>query len=476
MAAPTNVRVESNSLTTATLRWTYPGSNNIDVYRSTDGASYSRITDGATNIAPGTTSYADSSLAVGTKYWYKLSDDVGSTFSSVVTVVTQSCLPPAGSGDTFSLPKFGEGREPVPEAILHGDPGEGLVVMNDWLAKQSEDLNNLSERIESVLGGRVLVPEECIACPSDGAIVLNCAGHCREWLVVADEDINSISLQYCDEGEGTVKFAIPPNVTRRITGWPDGFGSSGDEPSIVSGANGRTVSVPIGKVGGTAKPTSSRPGTGTGIGSGGGAGAGSCNCTAISGLLTIKSCNANNSLNCTSTKSLQLIACGGRAPYTWTKTGTISLSKTTGPNTTVTPPANSGSGEAGNAYTIGRWHRCNGGANQTHWTRYGCNDQVTLALQATTSNGAFLTAAPGCEGFITAADFAIPITDHSNPACTPNCDGCPNPTLSGHGSDACDSRSAGMISAGCAPCGLQSGSTVTVTDSIGVQTTIIVRS
>jgi len=39
----------------------------------------------------------------------------------------------------------------------------------------------------------------------------------------------------------------------------------------------------------------------------------------------------------------------------------------------------------------------------------------------------------------------------------------------------CDTRSAGMISNGCAPCGLQSGSTVTVTDSLGAQATIIVR-
>ena len=456
MAAPTNVRVESNSLTTATLRWTYAGTNNIDVYRSTDGAIYTRITDGATNITPGTTSYIDTSLEVGTKYWYKLSDDVGSTFSSVVTVVTQSCLPPAGSLDTFSLPRM---SPPDPESEFDIDT-----------------FNNLAERVENILGGRLLAPDVCIVCPTDGAIVLNCAGHCREWIIIADEDINSISVQYCDEGSGTIEFIIPPNVTRRITGWPDGFGASGDEPSVVSGSDGRTMTVPSSPTGGKAKPTSSRPGTGSGIGSGGGSGGSGCNCTAINGALTIKSCNANNSLNCTSTKSLQLIACGGRGPYTWSKTGSISISKTTGTSTIVTPPANSGSGVAGHAYSIGRWHRCSGGSNQTHWTEYGCNDQVTTATQRTDSNDAFLTAPPGCEGFLTASDFAIPITDHTNPSCTPNCDGCPNPTLNSHGSDACDARSAGMISSGCAPCGLQSGATVTVTDAIGVQTTIIVRS
>ncbi len=66
MAAPTNVRVESNSQTTATLRWMYAGSAQIAVYRSTDGASYSEITTAGDRVAVGTTIYIDSTLAVGT--------------------------------------------------------------------------------------------------------------------------------------------------------------------------------------------------------------------------------------------------------------------------------------------------------------------------------------------------------------------------------------------------------------------------
>jgi hypothetical protein len=38
-----------------------------------------------------------------------------------------------------------------------------------------------------------------------------------------------------------------------------------------------------------------------------------------------------------------------------------------------------------------------------------------------------------------------------------------------------DKRTAQMITDGCNPCGLQAGSTVTVTDSLGTQVTIILR-
>lgn len=462
MAAPTNVRVESNSLTTATLRWTYGGAAPIAVYRSTDGVAYSEITDALTRVAAGTLLYADSSLAVATKYWYKLSDDAGLTFSSVVTVITQACLAPAGSNDTFSLP-----RADAPDVVTDPDTGEVLIV---------DKFNNLSERIENVLGGRVLNPNECIVCPQDGAIILNCAGHCRQWTIVADEDINSISLQYCDEGDGNIDFVIPPNVTRRITGWPNGFGSSGDEPGVVSGSNGRTVSVPTTQTGGKAKPTSSNPSTGRGIGSGGGTGAGNCNCTAVNGALTIKSCNANNSLNCASTKRLQLIACGGRAPYTWTKTGSIILSATTGSTTNVTPPPNAGSAVAGTAY-IDQVRNCNTGggctgstcttANPSVTAQYGCDDAYIAGSCLVAWGGA------NCATPDSVASVCCPTATHP---CTDGSLSCPNFANSDGYRCQLDVRTAPMIAAGCVPCGgAAAGATVTVTDAIGVQTTIILR-
>jgi len=448
MAAPTNVRVESNGLTVTTIRWTYAGANFINVYRSTNGISFSAITSAAlgNHIPVGTTSFIDTTVAVGTRYWYKLTDDLGSSFSSVVTVVTQSCLPPAGSLDTFSLPRLN---------VNHGDP--------------VEEFNELSARIENVLGGRVLAPDDCIACPTNGALVLNCAGHCRQWIVVADEDINSISMQYCDEGEGNIEFIIPPNVTRKIDGWPAGLGFSGDEgfqAPIAGGTNGRTITVPTTPTGGKGKPTSSRPGTGSGIGSGGGTGAGGCNCVAVGGNLTIKSCTANNSLSCATSKSLKLIACGGRAPYVWTHTGTVVLSQSTGPTTTVTPPPNPGSGVAGNAYTLAAG-QINAACVQAAlvFNVYGCNDAVIAPECRGTP--------PACAGG-TASCRDAGCASSTLPICNLP-DYCPGGVLSVDKAFCTDERTGPMIAAGCVPCGLSAGATVTVTDSLGTQATIILR-
>lgn len=475
MAAPTNVRVESNSLTTATIRWTYTGTAPIAVFRSTDGVSYSEITvESFTRVLSGTTLYIDADLEVGTKYWYKLSDDGGGTFSSVVTVVTQSCLPPAGSLDTFSLPTF-----PTPDPIEEFKVEEGLVVMKDWAVETASAVNNLAERVENILGGRLLAPDVCIVCPTDGAIVLNCAGHCREWIIIADEDINSISVQYCDEGDGTIEFLIPPNVTRRITGWPDGFGASGDEPAVVTGSNGRTMSVPSSRTGGKAKPTSSRPGTGSGIGSGGGSGAGACGCSAVSGNLTIKSCNANNSLNCYTTKSLKLLACGGRAPYTWSNTGSVTLSSTTGPTTTVTPPANPGSGTAGTAYELkANVQEVSLGlcVSKSCIEELGCNDQSISTLGV----GGGVNGCRNCSGSFPAIQNGVCGSEACSNCAPANClqdtnRGTINCQPRSDPNCMSDVRTAPMIAAGCVPCGVSHGATVTVTDSIGTQTTIILR-
>lgn len=455
MAAPTNVRVYATSQTSVVLKWSYGGSNLIYVYRSTDGSSYTRVS-GAEEVATGTTSYTDSTLEAGTKYWFKLSDDAGSTFSSVVTVYSHSCLSPAGDDNTMILPRT-NGKEPTKE------------------------FDELAERIESALSGRVLNPSQCVACPEDGAVVIDCSKGCHDWVIIADEDINSVSINWCGEGEGNLEFILPPNISgRKICGFPSGFGFTGDEcfqAPLSSGAAGSSMNVGFGGGRGNPSNTKSRPGYNKGIGNGGGTGA-SCNCVpGANGQLTIKSCNNNNSLNCSGAKKLKLIACGGRAPYTWSKTGSVQLSAASGVTTTVSPAANSGSAVAGNAYAVAKWHRCNGGFNQTHRAVFGCADQVTSAGAATTSNGAFLTAAPACEAFITASDFAIPSVDHSNPACSPNCDGCPNPAIDFAGGNICDMRSAGMISSGCAPCGLAAnGSTVTVTDSVGTQVTIVLKS
>ena len=465
MAAPTTVRVEAESMTTTRLRWAYSGANNIGVYRSTDGVSYSVVS--APTVTVGTLEYEDTGLTEATKYWYKLSDDIGSTFSSVVTVWTHSCVHGRGSQDAV-LPLAAD--EVTPELF-----------------------NELSESVQSKLtrfespSGRV-----CTACIEDGALVINCLNYdgCEEIEVLTDQDINSISLPECEDRDVDINFIIPANTTVGICGWPRGIGFTGDECTrapVRGGSEGRSINEWVNRaLNKNQRSGRSRPGTSTQGTRGGGQSRtiGTCTCTPGSnGELTIKACtnaggpNPNNSLNCSSaTPGLKLIACGGRGPYTWSTASGLTLSASSGNQISVTPAANSGSGVAGEAYARAVWHRCNGGNNQTHRASYGCNNQIISALASTASNNAFLTAAPACAAFITAADFAISTIDHSDAACTPNCDGCPNPTLSLDGAGAvCDMRSAGMISAGCTPCGLQADVVITVTDATGNSTTITVR-
>lgn len=462
MAAPTSVRVEATSQTSAVIRWAYAGSASIAVYRSTDGSSYSEVTSVGTRVAAGTTSYTDETLEPGTKYWYKLSDDVGSTFSSVVTVYSHSCLEPAGDTNTLILPRT-NGEEPTAE------------------------FDELAERIERTLNGRVLNPQQCVACPEDGAIVIDCSQGCNDWVVVADEDINSITVNWCGEGTGTVEFIIPPNTTRCIGGWPSGFGFSGDEAQqacLVSGSSGMTMSVGLGSGGrGDPSSTRSRRGYNPGIGNGGGTGSG-CNCVpTANGGLTIKSCNPGNSLKCSTTKSLKLLVCGGKGPYSWSRTGSVGLRGSTGsPGSTasgtaitVTPPTNSGPAVSGTAYWVDCYvcGTCSSGtctsASVGVGGEYDCNDVWTSALPgdpspcdriATCSPALSAGLLSGCCSGNTSACVTVPCVDVRT--------GCPSGVTK-----MCDQRSAGMISDGCNPCGLQQGATVTVTDALGTQTTIV---
>ena len=447
MAAPTNVYVEAISITSVELWWDYSGSNAIGIYGSTDGAAYSLF---ATATPVGDTNYQVDGLSPETKYWFKLTDDLGSTFSSVVTVWTHQCMVPQGDAALFSLPRF------------------------DGDAQQSDNLNNFAERVEAALGGRLLAPGTCSACPDDGRIVLDCSSGCDDWVVVADEDINSITMHNCNERPFNVEFIVPASTTRAIGGWPAGFGFGGGEGKwnkFATGTGGGSTSVGSGGGGGKASPgrsagrNSYNKGTGPGVGAG--AGGSGCTCVPKNGALTIKSCNANNSMDCSSTKKLRLIACGGLQPYTWSSTGDVTLSDTDGNTTTVTPPTNSGSGEAGTAYvkhggqcvTAGLVPAACPSVNfQVYTSTFGCNDQNLVACGS-------VTAQPSSGDCVGAPQ------NIGNESCA-SVTSCYDGATCTYG--VCDSRSAAMIAAGCAPCGAAAaGATVTVTDANGVQFTKI---
>lgn len=466
MAAPTDVRVESNSITTTVLYWDYAGSAVLGVYRSTDGVSYSLVTSLVTALR----TYEDTGLAVDTKYWYKLSDDGGSTFSSVVTVWTHSCAGGQRPYDTVA---------PLP----------GFTSEEDVNATRLEELRT---RIEQALRSGDPTAESCVQCSSDGKLVLDCSDGCRNWDILMNEDINSISILNCDEG-GTANFHVAPGDTWGLGGWPAGFGASGDEgfrAPLSGGTAGRNYShrwecdgshqvVPglgnssLGKnfdpkCREDPRKSGSRPGYGGGSSSRWPGGS-DCTCTAQLGGLTIKSCNANNSLNCAGSKSLRLIACGGVEPYTWSNTGSVVLSTTTGSSTTVTPPSNAGSAVAGDAYKVCYWVEQrvpNCAAAPTGFPNgmiiYSCADVA----------GACSNTPSGCGSSPSVSSLK----------CILALSGCDKPECAGSecGSDRfaatpIDLRTAGMISDGCEPCGLQAGATVSVTDAAGVVTTVVLR-
>ena len=475
MAAPTSVRCEATSIATVDIRWDYAGGASLAVYLSTDGISYSEITTIDTRVAAGTTLYTSEGLTTGTKYWIKLTDDAGSTFSLVVTVWTHSCAGPVSdSASSLSLPPF------------LGDDG--------ITAKR---LNEMQRRIEAGLEGTNVAPDACTACPVDGAIALDCSSGCINWTIVADEDINSISIDWCEPFDSTIEFIIPPNTTVGICGFPAGFGFTGDECTqapISGGTNGRTVSIGTtgGASGGNVSPgkTKSKPQTQKKLNStSGGAGGAGCLCVPRNGALTIKSCNANNSLNCSTTKTLKLIACGGRAPYTWSRTGTVQLkgvsgstpgSTATGGTVTVTPPTNAGGGVGGMAYWKSFWvcSGCSGGVCNAvtglDTEIYGCDDALagcTGSSQCSPApSAASMTCGCGAGSLGQAGCGPAP----------PTCDQCGVRPCGGDAGGRvvtlCDKRTAQMITDGCVPCGVHAGDTVSVTDAIGVVATIIVRS
>lgn len=448
MAAPTDPYAEGTSISTIQVWWDYSGSNAIGIYISTDGVSYSL--NATADI--GDTDYEVIGLVAATKYWFKLSDDLGATFSSVVTTHTHTCVKPAGSLNNFSLPRV-----------------DSEIVTPD-------SFNNMAQRVEEALGGRVLAPDQCVVCPEDGAIVIDCIGGCADWLAVADEDINSISINNCDNGGMSVEFLVPPNTSRKICGWPAGFGFGGDEcrrMPFATGATGGSVSAGSSGSGGRASPSKSagrnsyNKGVGRGTGSGGGGGGAGCTCTPRNGALTLKSCNPNNSLNCSSTKTLKVIACGGKPPYTFSASGSLTVTKTSDTAATVTPPTNTGSAVAGTAY-VSHGGRCAdaGGVPQpcpninfqVFASEFGCDDVAdTSCGQVTMQPGdgadcvgaAQNLGANGCLAIVSCFDGAT---------CT---------------FGTCDARSAAMIAAGCNPCGVHAGSTVSVTDALGVVYTLV---
>jgi hypothetical protein len=443
-------------------------------------------------IPPGTTQYFDNTVVAGTFYDYKLSDDQGTTFSSVVSVVIQTCVP--GTGSTQST------------------TGPGLPQFVDDASITAEALNQLSHQVEVSLSAALAPPGYCVICSSNGAVVLDCTTGCNNFWIVTTEDINSISSIGCAQ-DGDITFIVPANTTRNIRGWALGssLGSmmagtqgytivTGNKPQAVTAQHSckcdsriygeayivyTAAGVPCvcdDRADGTSDVPSAGP-ISTASGS----------CTPNGGLtLAVFKANGttpnpNNSMNCSTDKGLKIQACGGIPPYTWSFTGNINFVGSSTGAATVLAATNNGSGVSGVAYEIGGVNvdqtpispDCSapvGARTQCGSTaqcrQFNCNDQIvgTCFLSGdcpSFSLGGTSTPCTGGGGGAMAGSCNVVLS---------NCDG--THSTSGSGlqllTSAFDKRSGTMISNGCAPCALTaSGSTVTCRDSIGTQVTIV---
>ena len=472
MAAPTNVRVWAIAQTSTVIKWSYSGSNTLGIYRSTDGSSYSLIEI----LATGTLLYVDIGLTPGTLYYYKLSDDNAATFSSVVTVVSHYCGDDANPRKGFALPRFNQKQQNTAN-----------------IKAKNRAMRDLEDLIES----KVFPQTPCVACIVNNSIIIDCSKNCDCWDVDVTDDINSISFINCDGIEPCVTFRVPPNTNRKICGWPQGlggiFGFEGDEcfeAPIAGGDNGRAVIINKGL-------PKSKPGSGSGKGGIGGA---SCECVpGKQGQLTVKCCSKDCSMNCSTTKSLQIKICGGSGPYSITGSAgltfknnggtTVSDGIKAGQTIVIAPPTNSGSGVAGTAYKKYSMYTLNTFNPILFCEKsFGCNDAAigscSCGIPASsvycdtcpTSTVCVRTQESYCKsnnsadtglGLISCCTGSINYNTGSN-AVTP-CDCTTTPFV-------CDKRTAGMISSGCSPCGVSAaGKTFTVTDAQGVSVITILQ-
>lgn len=480
MAAPTAVSIEGTSISTTHIRWTYSGTAQVAVYRSTDNVSFSEITGvaGAGRVDPGTTEFIDTGLTAGTRYYYKLTDDLGSTFSSVVNTFTHFCAD-QNAGQAFVLPRFDEGQTDT-----------------------SYKLNELAERVERAIGDAVLAPANCIVCPADGAVVIDCTDGCNSFLVIADQNINSFSINRCGSSEPVIDLYVPPGTTVEVCGLPAGYGFTGNECNeapLSGGDDGRTLRIgtggPAGGAGGGGGSTPGLPKSTQGAGGGSGGGVGGADCECVPGKnnqLTLKCCVTDCSLGCSGAKELVIKVCGGVGPYDFEHTGSVKFKNQDGttqdtftppansfsPQVKVVPPTNSGSGEAGTAYRKDyvSCSVCAATPGQCFSTGqhyvpvsdlYGCNDQFLSTTNTSSCADGFPASLP-VTTFTSCPSGGLP-----NPAVTGS-----NPPVCGPGACVqhdCDVRTAGMISAGCNPCGVQSGAVITVTDAAGVSVSVTLK-
>ena len=391
MAAPTNFRVEAVANGTVRIRWTTSGTVNLGIYRSTDGSSYSLL---ATTLMANE-EYYDTGLTEQTRYWYKGSDDVGVTFTSAVDVTTY-------------VETLGGGRvNSTPLALVSPD--------------EQSQYQELAQQIQALENKNTLAKTPCDICLVNGAIVLDCSKGCNWFRVIMDGDINSITVIGCEECP-PCDFIIPPGEEHSICGWPLGCEYTWDEcfdAPLTGGLGGRTAKTNglsyggYGVPGGGAKPDTQ-----------------CCECPAVDRVgagdyLRIACCETDGDCSMECGESFRIKACGGLAPYTWSKTGTVSLSSTSGACITVTSTETAsgsgwGSGPAGAAWLhnpkiqIHQYDTNNGPCTGGNFTTFSAGNIVLGTVY-------------DCAGNIVASGTSCPSGMEMTIDATPSCTGCNDP-------------------------------------------------
>lgn len=201
-AAASNLIAESNSSSSVTLTWTDNSDNEtgFKVQRALFGGVFSTIDTTAANVV----TYTDETVTAGTRYEYKIvatNADGDATASNTVNVVVQVCAEDVAQPNTITLDRF---------------EGEG---------QQSDKLNASMQKIEELLARRDMGIQDCLICPSNGAVIIDCSKGCQHFTIAVTEDINSISIIGCDNAPLSIlEFVVPTGTTRKICGFPTGFG------------------------------------------------------------------------------------------------------------------------------------------------------------------------------------------------------------------------------------------------------------
>ena len=474
------LEIESISVDSVNLRWldSVDPTDTFEIWRSEDGSNFDQID----TTAASATTYEDSGLEPETRYWYKVINEAA-VESAEKSVVTQACWTPSATNElAMALPTSDQ-------------------------EVTSDEFNDAMRRLEAIIRNQSGENRDCVACSVNGALVLNCSEGCRDFVVDISEDINSISIIGCEGGgPGSVEFEVPAGECYAVCGFPAGFGFSGQEcfdTEICGGDDGRGVKVAwsggsgtggssgaaggFGGAAGVKANTPSGAGSGAGIGGGGGGGGGTLTITC---LKDDGSANSTCSMHCGTDKAMKFRVNGGRPPYTVSSNVSgATVTKTSSNIYRVTPPANSGSAVAGVAYRKA-FVGCDSGAlNATICASVGCDDvAISCGSHVDIPGSECGGSAPCGEAWENAAP-CLTIGTHGSNCTSGFCSGTPGARIGvaqnvcadlGNtlpGGATCDARTAGMISSGCAPCGVvMAGSTFSVTDSLGVTVVKVLRS